>query len=697
MKSKPLASESALIAMFALAQMQPARGADTEAPTIAIISIAQGHRVGGHLTVAANASDNVGVHVVSFYKDDVLVGTDEMAPYSMEVDFTGDLPARSYVLKARAKDVVGNEGVNTVTVNKPGAEFRGIGATLAENGSFFKVWAPHAQSVALKGDFNGWNHFKHYLWNNDGWWFGFQPGALAGQKYKFVINDSLDKPDPYGRQMENSAGASIIKDPATFHWTDNAWQTPKFEDMIIYELHVGTFVGKNDGQPYPGNFKNLLSKLDYIKSTGANVIEILPVHEVPGPDNEGTPYIGYSPTGLFAVEAAYSTIPGGAYDDLKALVNAAHNKGLGVILDVVYNHFSTFDGRDNWFWNFDGEAEGHDGGIYFNAEHTPWGIAPDWTRNEVRDYIEHNAKYWLSEFHFDGLRWDFTNQIKDKPSGWDAMRSILWNVRQQFPGKIMICENLPYEKEVVEAGNFHSGWFVDFHHKIQAAFKEGANADLAAAKLGVNGGDYSHVTKRVVYAMSHDEARNGGAYLVSEFGGRGDWDARAKARAAAALMLMTPGIPMIFQGEEFAQDGWFTDNRDNAVNWSYQHDFDGSMMLTLYRDATNARWQHDTLRSGSLAWTHEDQNNKVLAFRRDWGHESILVVTNFGANIFSAHDYGVSTGGKHGQWTQILCSQDAAYGGWDGAGNAFHEPWTQADGSIYINVPKFSVVAMRLK
>jgi len=84
-----------------------------------------------------------------------------------------------------------------VRVNKPGHDFRGIGATLADNGTFFKVWAPHAQSVALKGDFNGWNRFKHYLWNINGWWFGFQPGATAGQRYKFVINDSLDKPDPY--------------------------------------------------------------------------------------------------------------------------------------------------------------------------------------------------------------------------------------------------------------------------------------------------------------------------------------------------------------------------------------------------------------------------------------------------------------------------------------------------------------------
>ena len=372
------------------------------------------------------------------------------------------------------------------------------------------------------------------------------------------------------------------------------------------------------------------------------MIEILPVHEVPGPDGGNpTPYLGYAPTGLFAVESSYSSDSTNSYEDLKAFVNAAHTSGLGVVLDVVYNHFSTSTGRDNWYWNYDGDAEGNDGGIYFAAQNTPWGSAPDWTRNEVRDYIEHNCKYWLREFHLDGLRWDATSEIKNKPSGWDAMRNIVWRVRQEYPDKIMICENLPYEKAVVESGNFHAGWWVELHHKVESAFKAESNADLGGVKHGINGGDYSHVTKRVIYAMSHDECRNGGSYLISEFGGRQSWNAHAKSRAAAALLLMSPGIPMIWQGEEFAQDGWFDDNYDHAVNWSYERDTDGSRMKNLYQDATKARWDHEALRLGSLTWTHEDQNNKVLAFRRDWAEQHVLVVVNFGSHNFDNHSYGV--------------------------------------------------------
>ena len=107
------------------------------------------------------------------------------------------------------------------------------------------------------GDFNAWDRSDNLLWNQNGWWFGFETGVVAGQKYRFAINGNLDRADPYGRQMEHSAGSSIVKAPDAFSWTDGSWATPRFENMIIYELHVGTFVGKNDGQDYPGNFENL--------------------------------------------------------------------------------------------------------------------------------------------------------------------------------------------------------------------------------------------------------------------------------------------------------------------------------------------------------------------------------------------------------------------------------------------------------
>ncbi|WP_182865417.1 alpha-amylase family glycosyl hydrolase [Rhodopirellula sp. JC639] len=670
---------------------------DTEAPVVTITSLKDQDAVGGKVDIAADASDNVAVAEVTFYKDDTLIKSDTESPFSAGFDFNADTPDQTYQIKIVAKDTAGNETAAAIDVRKPKHSFQPPGGTLSDNGAFFKVWAPHANKVALIGDFNQWDRSDHLLWNAGGWWFGFEPEANMGHKYKYAINGTIDRPDPYGRQMEHSAGASIIVSTDMFNWTDGQWKTPRFENMIIYELHVGTFVGKNDGQNYPGSFQNLLTKLDYIKGLGANMIELLPVHETPGPDHPNpTPYLGYAPTGLFAVESSYSSRNAPSYQELKAVVDAAHSKGLGVIMDVVYNHFSTNGGRDNWYWDYDGDSEGNDGGIYFDNQHTQWGIAPDWDRNEVRDYIKKNCQYWLNEFHLDGLRWDATTEIKNKPGGWDAMRDIVWSMRQEFPSKIMICENLPYESEMVRSGNFHSGWWVNLHHQIEKAFKDEANANLNDVRNGINGGDYADPTQRVIFAMSHDECRNGGSYLISEFGGRGSWHAHAKSRASAAISLLSPGIPMIWQGEEFAQDGWFDDNYDHAVDWKYERDSDGWKMKELYKHTIQLRWDSDAIRRGSLEWTHEDTNNKVIAFRRDWGDDHILVVVNFSPTNFTNHSYGVRAG-LDGQWTQVLCSQDARFGGWDGAGNAFYEPTVQADGKLYLNVPKFSVIAMRRK
>jgi 1,4-alpha-glucan branching enzyme len=683
-------------ALFLLACDGRVSAQDAAPPTVAIVSPGNNDLVGGLIKVRVTATDNVGVTSVQFFKQGILVGTLTQPPYEQTLDFNPDPASAFYQIEVRAADAATNIGISSIMVRKPEANYRGPGATLTDNGAFFKVWAPHATNVALIGDFNGGSTNVHLFQSDAGWWFGFQPGAQREQKYEFWINGHVKRPDPYGRQMENSAGASILKSPTNFVWTDGAWVTPAFENMIIYELHAGTYVGKNDGQNYPGNFSNLLTKLDYIKSIGANMIELLPVQEVPGPDGN-TPYLGYAPTGIFAVESSYGTKPGAAYDELKTLVNAAHGKGLGIIFDVVYNHFSDVTGRDNWYWDYDGDDEGGDGGIYFDNQNTQWGPAPDWGRAEVQRYIEDDCRYWIEEFHADGLRWDATSEIKDRPNGWDAMRNILWDIRTAHPGKILIAENLPYEKAVVETGNFHTGWYVDFHHKLKAAFQAEGNADLEQVKVGINGGDYSQVSKRVIYAMSHDECRNGSSYLVSDFGGRNSWDARAKARTMAAVLYLSPGIPMTFQGEEFAQDSWFNDDFDHAVDWRYETDTFGSQMKNLYRDASRLRWTIDALRFGSLDWTHEDAN-RVLAFRRDWGSQKVLIVLNFGATDWvNNHGYGVETGGQMGQWTQVLCSQDAAYGGWDGAGNAFYEPFTQSDGKVYLNVPKFSVVALRLK
>lgn len=177
----------------------------------------------------------------------------------------------------------------------------------------------------------------------------------------------------------------------------------------------------------------------------------------------------------------------------------------------------------------------------------------------MREYAEECCRYYLSELHVDGLRFDATQHITNKPGGWNALRNILWNLQQDtaYKKKIFIAENLPYEKGMVEYGNFDSAWWVEFHHSLEKALGGRQNSG-SSVEEGINGGNYSALHKRIVYTLGHDETRNGSQYLISDFGGRDNWDARAKRRLMSALQFFIPGIPMIWQERSSCRTGIFT-------------------------------------------------------------------------------------------------------------------------------------------
>jgi len=239
--------------------------------------------------------------------------------------------------------------------------------------------------------------------------------------------------------------------------------------------------------------------------------------------------------------------------------------------------------------------------------------------------------------------------------------------------------------------------------------------------LGFDG--YDNAWNLVKYTLgSHDDIgdqSNGNAedgltnwdkrhrYFVDQLGGREDWHARAKCRLAWALNIAMPGTPLMFMGSEclmasphvawgYWHDG-SDDHGDHRFNWAVAGDPTGREMRRLVTACNAVRWQHPALRADSLSIPHEDPDNQVLTFVRQAGDNIVLTIVNLGEQNFVDHSYGVRTGGHDGQWTQILCTQDAAFGGWDGAGNAFYDPFTQGDGNVYVNLPKWSVVMMRRK
>jgi 1,4-alpha-glucan branching enzyme len=605
-----------------------------------------------------------------------------------------------------------------------------VGAFLAADGCFFRVWAPNATRVTvLIQDPPAWEFAEpgteQDLEESGGYWSGTVPGVTAGKLYRFRIENSdangaeaspLHRLDPAARDVRHSG---LLGDPTTsdngsvvlgtdpYPWAD--FTPPRFENFIIYQFHVGTFAGRNDEFAKDwATFQDVESKLGYIRELGFNCIQPLPVHEFAADRSWG-----YNPASFFAPESSYGTP-----DELRHLVDAAHRQGLAVIFDVVYNHAGP---GDSVIWQFDGYANSvggePGGGVYFEGgQMTSWGQGPAFQKPEVQDFFYQNARMFLEEYRADGLRFDATTQINGV-----HLAQVVGRLRQDFPDRYLIAEHLPDHPWITTDGGFCATWDADSHHEAQRALQGQDPVNKVKSFLGWSG--YADSWNLVKYTMgSHDDVgddRNGNAkdgltnpdarhrYLIDQLGGRGDWHGRARCRLAWALNAAMPGTPMMFMGSECLMAapnvawGYWHDgqdaNGDHRFDWSIAGDATGMEMRRVVAAANAVRWQNPALRAGSLSVPHEDYTNQVLAFTRQLDGNLLLVVVNLGENSFGGYGYGVRTGGHQGQWTQVLCSQDAAYGGWDGAGNAFHEPWTQGDGNVYINLPRWSVVILRRK
>ena len=594
-----------------------------------------------------------------------------------------------------------------------------IGAWLTPAGCFFRVWAPNATQVTvLVQDGPYWEVtdtiLREDLTKAGVYWSATVPGVKPYQMYRFEIKTPggglLQRLDAAARDVLSSEltrddpsirNGSIVLGTDPFPWVP--FVTPRFENFIIYQCHIGSFAGRGDqfNKTWAG-FADVENKLGYIRELGFNCVQPLPVQEYSGDRSWG-----YDPASFFAPESSY-----GSPYNLQHFVDAAHQQGLAVIFDVVYNHAGP---DDNALWEYDGST--NEGGIYFEGgQGTSWGRGPAWWKQEVQDFFYQNARMYLEYYNADGLRFDVTTQING-----NHLKLVMDRLRQDFPDKYFIAEHLPDSPWIVNEGRFGATWVARSHHECQRALAGQDPLNKVKGFLGWDG--YDHAWNLVKYTMgSHDDIgdEDGGSaedgltnwdtrhrYFVDQFGGRENWWARAKCRLAWALNVAMPGTPLMFMGSEchmaspFVSWGYWHDgtdrNGDHRFNWEAAGDPLGMEMRRLVAACNDIRWQNPALRADSLSVPHEDVTNQVLGFVRELFGNVVLVVVNLSENNFTDHSYGVRTGGYDGQWSQVLCTQDAAFGGWDGAGNAFYEPWTQADGQIYINVPKWSVVMFRRK
>lgn len=536
------------------------------------------------------------------------------------------------------------------------------GATLEKDGCRFDVWAPHADEVFVVGTFNDWDgHANQMEKGRDGWWGLSVPDVQEGDEYRYRIitgGQEYSRIDPYAKQVTNSIGNAVVTS-CCHDRSEQPFTSPSLHEMVIYEMHIGTF-GKKEGASGPGNIEGAIQRLSYLKELGVNAVEIMPLAEFAG----GYSW-GYNPAHIFAVESDY-----GPPRIFKKFVEECHRLGIAVIVDVVYNHFGP---GDLSIWQFDGWHENGKGGIYFYNDwkaQTPWGeTRPDYGRKEVREYIKDNALMWFHDFGVDGLRWDMTAFIRnvhgrnndpdsDLPDGWSLMQWVNLEIRKAYANAFTIAEDLqnnPYltKPQNDDGAGFSAQWASPFVHAVRAALTgaEDASRDMNAVREAILQRYYLNAFERVIYTESHDEVANGKARVPEEVdpGRASSWAAKKKSALGAVLVFTVPGIPMIFQGQEFLEDDWFHDQ--DPLDWTKQERFKG--IVQLYRDLISLRLNRDQLTSGlsgqAVDVYHVNRNDKVIAYHR-WEPEQsgghVVVVVNFSASPREDYTLGFPSAGS---------------------------------------------------
>lgn len=588
----------------------------------------------------------------------------------------------------------------------------GMGSLLTGGTCRFRVWAPNAQLVQVFGDFSGGTPIDLGPEPGTGNWSADQIPANAGDKYQYIItnmggpNNNNSQPwtrtDARALQVQSSDPASMGYIVGPFPSARPPFTTPAFGDFLLYQLHVGSYAGLNDGVTVENDtatFVDLIDKLDYIRGLGFNAIAPLPITDAQCDLNGAGE--GYGPCDMFASEDAYATSPDRAVTELIQLIDAAHSRGLAVILDVVYNHAAITDNR---YWQYDGNYAGDNGvngGIYFVHGHpTPWGAGFALWQQEVKDFLLDNARMLLGAYRVDGLRFDAVQAIQP-----DAVEYIVQTLRQEFPDKYLIAEYNPFDPATSVGWNdpygtlgFCATWDLSSPWDTFSLLNGDNAVNLLLARIG--GFSDSNPWHLVTYLTgSHDEIYGGqgktGVYFTQRFGGRGNGWATAKARLAWALNATLPGTPMLFMGTEGHLDGYWdpvVGPADHRIDWSKMGDPTGAPMQQMVRDVNNLRWAHPGLRSPAGSVVHVDYQNQVAAFKRyNMDGDVLLVVVNAGNGQWASNEYGVNMGGDSGSWTEIFNSQAPVYGGINTVGNYGLE-LQAAGGQLWINLPSWSVL-----
>jgi 1,4-alpha-glucan branching enzyme len=592
-----------------------------------------------------------------------------------------------------------------------------LGATINKSGSTvtgvsFRVWSPNAVQVSVAGEFNNWSTTANAMVKSASGniWTATVANARPGQAYKYVISTAAGAPlwrkDPRAREvrsMTDGSQASVIYDEDAFVWEDEGFEPPFPNEIVMYELHIGTFYDPRPADGEPATFYDAVQRLDYLRDLGVNMIALMPVSEFNGRHSWG-----YNPVALFAIEQAY-----GGPDGFKHFVNEAHKRGMAVQVDVVHNHYGdlaapgasdleNFDGGNPYFYH--GTDEVARPGI----GRTKWGPRPRYSDANVRQFIKDNVRMYLEEYKVWALRWDSPRNITgfdlnpganvgdpdtEIPEAVTMMQEINSDIRARNIRYYSIAE------DANSPGGYAGHWEISFHNvlfprllpldgdgTLPAPF-EGRLAYPALNQRNTDNIGYRLETKeqpgfRVIFSENHDKCgdlnrQTDGARLAQDFDPANpeSYAARKKTLLASAITLTSAGTPMLFQGQEKMADGYF----DAYVHLDWLRSSRHPGVIRFHRDMIRLRRNLDGV-SKALTFTSLPEVDDLTAVTRinlvneveGWmsyerrtgnPNESIMVAANFSATTrWVGVDFPVA-----GPWRVLLNSDSSIYG--SGFGN----------------------------
>ena len=588
-----------------------------------------------------------------------------------------------------------------------------------EDGVKFRVWAPHAKSVSVVGDFNSWVVGSHPMarLEDSGIWETFIPGLKQYDVYKYCVTTASDellfKSDPYAFHTETRpSNGSKIYDLSGYAWGDGEWMAAqKGRDVInspmnIYEVHAGSWKMKEGDLPY--NYSELADELvPYIKEMGYTHVELLPITEYPFDGSWG-----YQVTGYFAPTSRYGTPK-----DFMNFVDKCHQAGIGVIMDWVPAHFP----KDGYgLYMFDGQPCYEDPNPR-RGEHKEWGtMVFNYGMPEVESFLVSSALFWLEEYHVDGLRVDAVASMlyldyNRRDGEWEPnmyggkenleaiafLRKLNTEVLNRHPEKLMIAEESTawplVSKPAADGGlGFNFKWNMGWMNDMLSYM----SSDPIYRSYNHNKVTFSFFyafSENFVLPISHDEVVHGKCSLINKMPGEYD-DKFANLRTFFGYMMAHPGKKLLFMGQEFGQfNEWY---EAKPLDWELL-DYDKHKQLQQYVKTLNqfykdhpAFWQVDYSWEGFQWIVPDDYQQSVVAFlRKDAAGKQIMIVCNFTPVLRESYIMGAPVAGSY---KELLNSDDAAFGG-----SGLHHnknvrskkvPMHGFDQSITITLPPLSAV-----